>query len=131
MDAYNKVLALDPDNPLVLNNLAMMTADSGSNLDQAMTYAQRAKKQKPDNANISDTLGYVYFKKDLNGEALRIFKQLSQANPQEPTFHFHLAMALAKSGDKQAARDEANKALQTTHSLDEKKKIESFVSQLG
>jgi tetratricopeptide (TPR) repeat protein len=131
IDSYNKVLAIDPDNALALNNLAFMTADSGANLDQAMTWAERAKKRSPDNADVSDTLGYVYFRKNLNSEALRIFRQLSQDHPQNATFHLHLAMALLKQGDKQAARDEATKAMQSAATPDEKNKITSFVSQIG
>ena len=82
LDNYNKVLAIDPDNPLVLNNLAYMTADSGANLDQALTYAERAKKRAPDSPDVADTLGFVYFKKNINTEALRIFRQLSQDHPE-------------------------------------------------
>jgi tetratricopeptide (TPR) repeat protein len=132
-EAYNKVLAIDPDNALVLNNLAMMTAESGpgANLDQALTYAERAKKRAPDSADVSDTLGFVYYKKDLNSEALRIFRQLAQDHPQSSTYHLHLAMALKKQGDKQGARDEANKAMQSATSPDEKNKVTSFVSQIG
>jgi tetratricopeptide (TPR) repeat protein len=130
-DSYNKVLAIDPDNALVLNNLAYMTADSGANLDQAMTYAERAKKRAPDSPDVSDTLGYVYYQKNLNSEALRIFKQLSVDHPQNSTFHLHLAMALLKQGDKRAARDEANKALQSAGSPDEKTKVSSFVEKIG
>jgi len=133
IDAYNKVLQIDPDNALVLNNLAYMTAEGGTaaNLDQALTYAERAKKHAPDSPDVSDTLGFVYFKKELNSEALRIFKQLATDHPQNSTFHFHFAMALAKSGDKQAARDEANKAMQLSTTPDEKNKITAFVNQLG
>jgi tetratricopeptide (TPR) repeat protein len=131
VDSYNKVLAIDPDNALALNNLAFMTADAGANLDQAMTWAERAKKRAPDNADISDTLGYVYYRKNLNGEALRIFRQLSQEHPQNSTFHLHLAMALLKQGDKQAARDEAGKAMQSAATPDQKSKVNSFVSQIG
>jgi tetratricopeptide (TPR) repeat protein len=130
-DAYNKVLAIDPDNPLVLNNLAYMTAESGANLDQALTYAERAKKRAPDSPDVSDTLGFVYFKKDLNSEALRIFRQLAQEHPQSSTFHLHLAMALSKQGDKQGARDEATKAIQSATTPDEKSKVTSFVSTIG
>lgn len=130
-DAYNKVLAIDPDNPLVLNNLAYMTADSGANLDQALTYAERAKKRAPDSPDVSDTLGFVYFKKDLNSEALRIFRQLAQEHPQNSTFRLHLAMALFKQGDKQGAKEEANKALQSAASPDEKNKVTSFMNQIG
>jgi len=132
-DAYNKVLSIDPDNALVLNNLAYMTADSGnaSSLDQALTYAERAKKRAPDSPDVSDTLGFVYYKKDLNSEALRIFRQLSTDHPQNTTFRLHLAMALAKSGDKQSARDEATKAMQSATTPEEKNRISSFLSSLG
>ncbi len=130
-DAYNKVLSIDPDNALVLNNLAYMTADTGANLDQALTYAERAKKRAPDSPDVADTLGFVYYKKELNTEALRIFRQLSEEHPQNSTFRLHLAMALLKQGDKQGARAEANKAMQSAVSPDEKSKITAFVSQNG
>jgi len=130
-DSYNKVLAIDPDNALALNNLAYMQADLGTNLDQAMTYAERAKKRAPENPDVSDTLGYVYYRKNLNGEAVRIFRQLSQDHPQNALFRLHLAMALLQQGDKQAARDEAAKALQSAVTPDEKNKINSFVSKIG
>jgi tetratricopeptide (TPR) repeat protein len=129
-DYYNKVLALDSENFLALNNLAYLNADTGTNLDQAMTFAQRAKQKAPDNPDISDTLGYVYYQKNLNAEALRIFRQNVQDHPKNSTFHLHLAMALLKQGDKQGARDEASKALQNA-APGQQDKIKSFVEQIG
>jgi putative PEP-CTERM system TPR-repeat lipoprotein len=131
IDAYNKVLGVDPQNALAMNNLAFLNAETGTNLDQAMTYAERAKKQFPNNADITDTLGYVYYQKNLNNEALRIFRQIVQDHPQNPTFHFHLAMALLKEGDKDGARLEAEKALKNTSQPAQQNKIRSFVSQIG
>ena len=129
-DAYNKVLVLQPENALALNNLAYLNADSGKNLDQAMTFAQRAKQKAPDNPDVSDTLGYVYYQKNLNSEALRIFRQNVQDHPQNSMFHFHLAMALLKQGDKEGARQEATKAL-TNAVPEQQDKIRSFVNQIG
>lgn len=130
-DLYNKVLGIDPQNALALNNLAFINAESGSNLDQAMTYAERAKKQAPDNPDISDTLGFVYYQKNLNAAALAIFKQVVNEAPQNPTFHLHLAMALSKEGDKQGAREEAQKALKIATLPQQQNEIRSFLSQLG
>ena len=129
-DAYNKVLGIDPDNALALNNLAFLNAETGSNLDQAMTMAERAKKRAPNSPSISDTLGFVYYQKNLNSEALQIFKQAVQDDPQNSTFHFHLAMALLKQGDRQGARDEAQKAMKNA-APDQQNKIKSFVNQIG
>jgi tetratricopeptide (TPR) repeat protein len=129
-DAYNKVLVLQPENALALNNLAYLNADSGTNLDQAMTFAQRAKQKAPDNPDVSDTLGYVYYQKNLNAEAIRIFRQNVQDHPQNSMFHFHLAMALLKQGDKEGARLEATKALANAVPA-QQDKIRSFVNQIG
>lgn len=131
IDAYNKVLGVDSQNALAMNNLAFLNAETGTNLDQAMTYAERAKKQFPNNPDITDTLGYVYYQKNLNNEAVRIFRQIVQDHPQNPTFHFHLAMALLKQGDKEGARSEAEKALKNASQPDQQNKIRSFVSQIG
>lgn len=129
--AYNKVLGIDPENAVALNNLAMMNAENRTNLDQAMSFAQRAVRKVPNNAAISDTLGYVYYQKNLNPEALRIFRQVVDESPQNATFHLHLAMALEKQGDKQAAREEAEKALKYASQPNEQNKIRSFLTQLG
>ncbi len=129
-ELYNKVLGVDPNNALALNNLAFLNADSGSNLDQAMTYAERAKKQAPSSVDVADTLGYVYYRKNLNAAALQIFQQNVQDQPQNPTFHFHLAMALLKRGDRQGARDEAEKALKNAPPS-QQQQIHSFVNQIG
>jgi tetratricopeptide (TPR) repeat protein len=129
--AYNSVLALDSENAVALNNLAFLNADTGANLDQALTFAQRAQKKAPNSAEVSDTLGYVYYRKDLNGEALRIFRQIVSDHPQNATYRFHLAMALLKEGDKKGALDEAQKALANASQADQQNKIRSFVNQIG
>jgi tetratricopeptide (TPR) repeat protein len=131
IDAYNRTLGIDPQNTLALNNLAYINAEAKTNLDQAMTFAERAKSQAPNSPDISDTLGFVYLQKNLNTEALRIFKQIVEDYPKNPTFHLHLAMALLKEGDKQGARDEAEKALKIASRPSQQEKIRSFVNQIG
>lgn len=129
-DLYNRALGVDPNNALALNNLAFLNADTGTNLDQAMTFAERAKKQAPKSLDVADTLGYVYFRKNLNAAALEIFKQDVEDQPQNPTFHLHLAMALLKQGDKEGARSEAQKALKNAPPS-QQQQIQSFVNQIG
>ncbi len=130
-EAYNKALGIDPENALALNNLAFLNAESGTNLDQAMTFAERAKKKVPNSPDISDTLGFVYYQKNLNAEALQIFREIVQGNPHNATFRLHLAMALKKQGDKQGARDQAEKALKDASQPDEENRIRTFVNQIG
>lgn len=128
---YNRILGYDPENALALNNVAFMDAEKGTNLDQAMTFAERAKKRAPNSPDVSDTLGYVYLQKNLNSEALRIFREVVEKNPNNPTYHFHLAMALLKDGKKDEAKAEAEKALRNSPQPDQQDKIKSFVNQIG
>lgn len=128
-EMYKQILGLDPDNAVALNNLAFLTADSGDNLDQAMTLAERAKKKMPNNLNVSDTLGYVYYQKNLNSAALNIFQQVVQNDPKNSLFRYHLAMALLKKGDREGAKREATSALAFAAPA-EKEKIRSFASQI-
>lgn len=128
--AYEKVLGIDPGNMIALNNLAFNEAKDNQNLDQALTYAERAKKLAPKNPDVSDTLGFIYYQKNLNTDALRELHSAVNLKPDNATFRLHLAMALLKTGDKSAARSEAVKALQLA-SPDEQGKIKSFMSGIS
>ncbi len=129
-DAYSQTLGVDPDNVVALNNLAFMNADTNQNLDQALTYAERAKKRLPNNPNIADTLGYVYYRRNLTGDALRELETAVQGDPKNASYRLHLAMALLKSGDKSRAKREAESALHTA-STEQQEKIRSFMGQIS
>ncbi|MEO7143336.1 MAG: tetratricopeptide repeat protein [Bryobacteraceae bacterium] len=128
---YEQVLKLDPDNPIALNNVAYMKADEGADLDQALTMAQRAKRKAPSDVNVSDTLGWVYLKKNLNDNAVGIFRDLTVQRPSNPTFHYHLGMALYQKGDKAGAKKELGVALQDKPSKDEQSKIHDLMAKIG
>ena len=55
----------DPRAAVAANNLAWMYASRGEQLDRALQLAQAAKAELPDDAAVSDTLAYVYIKKQL------------------------------------------------------------------
>ena len=60
---YLQVLKTEPDNVVALNNYSFFLADQGSDLDMALSYAQKAKSKAPADPMIADTLGFVYLKK--------------------------------------------------------------------
>lgn len=129
-DVYNQTLGVDPDNVLALNNLAFLNAERNQDLDQAMSYAERAKKRVPNNPNISDTLGYIYFRKNLTEDAVRELQAAVKGDPKNPSYRLHLAMALLKRGDKSGARREAESALQSADT-GQQEKIRSFLNQIS
>jgi len=128
---YEATLKLDPNNAVVLNNLAFLLAESGGDLDDALTKAQRAKQLLPSLFEISDTLGWIYLKKNLADNAIEIFKELVAKQPNHSTYRFHLAMAYSNKGDKTKALEQLRESLKYNPAKEEKDKILHLITQLG
>jgi len=118
---YRKSLELDPNSTFAANNLAWDYAayDKG-NLDEAIRLAQGNVQKFPDVSGFADTLGWVYYKKNLHAAAVEQLQKavsLDAANAQKtkttpsPVYRYHLGMALAGKGDKAGARREIEQAL--------------------
>jgi len=128
---YRTLLKSHPDNWLAMNNLAYLLAETGGDLDEALSLAQRAAQKFPSQSHFSDTIGYVYLKKGMHDNAVRTFSGLVQKYPNNPTFHYHLGMALLETGDKAAAKNELGAALANHPSEDEAAKIRELAGKIG
>ncbi len=128
---YEATLKLQPDNAIVLNNLAFLLAETGGDLNDALTKAQRAKQFMPDVAEISDTLGWIYLKKGLADNAIDVFKNLVAKEPNHATYRYHLGMAYSQKGDKTKAIEQLKEALKFNPSKDEKDKIQQLITRMG
>jgi len=127
---YEGALKLDPDNGIAMNNLAFLMAEHNGDLDDALTKATRAKQLLPNTPEVSDTLGWIYLKKNLADNAIEIFRDLVQKAPNQSTFRYHLGMALSQKGDKPKAIKELNEALKYNPPKDERERIQSLLSRL-
>jgi tetratricopeptide (TPR) repeat protein len=127
---YDQILKLEPDNAIALNNLAYIMAESGTDLDQALTFAQRARQKMPNNPEIADTLGWIYIKKNLSDSAIQIFRELVAKYDRAP-FRYHLAMALYQKGDKPQAKKELEAALRRQPDKEIETKIKELMGKLG
>ncbi len=128
---YEETLKLDPDNAVALNNLAFLLAESGGNLDDALTKATRAKALLPNLHEISDTLGWIYLKKGLSENAIDVFKDLVSKEPNISTYRYHLGMAYKQKGDKTRALDQLREALKFNPAKEEKDNIQRLIADLG
>jgi tetratricopeptide (TPR) repeat protein len=126
---YEKIMSLDPDNPVALNNVAYLMAEEGTNLDQALSYANRAKQRMPNHPDVNDTLGWIYIKKNLSDNAVSIFRDLIQKYPDKSTYHYHLGMALFQKGDKPNAKKSLEMALTKNPASDEQLKIRALIQK--
>ena len=93
------------------NNLAWMYAERGGNLDQATRLAQAAKGQDPARPQYNDTLGWIYYRRNMTTQAVNTLQLAIDAAPDNPTYQFHMGMALAQAGDDSRARKALERAL--------------------
>jgi len=129
--AYENALRIDSDNPVALNNLAYIIAESpGGDLNQALTFAQRANQKLPQAYEIADTLGWIYLKKNLPDNALELFKNNVTKVPTNSTYRYHLGMALYQKGDKVHAKQELQTALTHNPSKEEAANIKELIGKI-
>jgi tetratricopeptide (TPR) repeat protein len=128
---YEANLKINPNDGIALNNLAFVIAEHGGDLDDALTKATRAKQIYPNLAEVSDTLGWIYLKKNLSDNAIDIFRDLVQKVPTVSTYRYHLGMALFQKGDKPRALKELQEALKFNPKKEEREKIQALIGKLG
>jgi tetratricopeptide (TPR) repeat protein len=131
LEKYRTALQIAPDNPTLLNNVAYLLADTGGSLDEALKYARRALQIDSKQPRYSDTLGWIYFKQKLNDSALQVFRTLTASNPDNATFHYHLAMVLLQKGDKNDAKAELQNALSKKPSDEIRHDVQAALSKIG
>ena len=102
--SYRELLALQPENVVVLNNLAWTLAQQ--NDPGALGYAEKAYALAPEIPTVADTLGWMLVERGDTKRGVAILAKASSAAPNATEIRMHYAKALLKSGDKTSARKE-------------------------
>ena len=114
---YEEILRLNSRFAPAANNLAWILAEQGGNLDVALSYAQTAREQQPDNPRIADTLGWIYYKKNAYLLAVSLLKEAAEKLPKEPEVQYHYGMAQQKTGDSTGAKMSLQTALKLSQTF--------------
>jgi len=128
--AYERVVQLDRDNAIAKNNLAWLLAEHGGNIDVALNLAQDAKQQSVNNLQITDTIGWIYYKKGIYKTALDYLKECAAKDSKNATFQYQLGMVYWKLGEKEDARRLLLNALTLNPNLPESKSAQQVLIQL-
>jgi Tfp pilus assembly protein PilF len=111
---YRTVLSIDGSNLVALNNMAYLMASQDP--DQALKFAQQALEISPQNPAVEDTLGWVFYRKGIFGQATQYLKAAVTKEPT-PRRQFHLAMCYLKDGNESLGRQTLAAALKQDPSL--------------
>lgn len=104
VDEMTKILKIDKDNAEALNFIGYGYADREINLAEAERLIKKALKLKPGNGFITDSLGWLYFKKNRLDLAIKYLKEAAKILPEDPTIAEHLGDAYERSGMVKEAR---------------------------
>ncbi len=88
--AFDRYLALRPDDMLMLNNYAYYLAEQGLQLEKALAMSRRTIDAEPDNANSLDTYAWILHLLGRDAEALPYMQRAVQRDPDSKTLQNHL-----------------------------------------
>jgi tetratricopeptide (TPR) repeat protein len=129
--AYERAVWLDSGNAIAKNNLAWLLVSRGGNIDVALGLAQQAKEQLMDNVQVTATLGWIYYKKQVYSMAVKYLEDAASRDQKNATFQYELGMTQWKLGNTVEARRSLVKALQLDSHFPEAVSAVATLSQIA
>lgn len=112
VEHYQHVLQSQPENALVLNNLAWASYKLKDK--RAREFAERAVKLAPENPVVLDTTGWLLVEEGFLERGVEVLQRAVTLAPDARDTRYHLAQAFFKLGNFNRARRELTIALQGT-----------------
>lgn len=105
---FEKLIKVEPRNPVVLNNLAWLYDQKGDK--RAIEYAEKAYKEAPKAPAIMDTLGWILVRKGDKNRGLDLLREAHNLVPNQGDITYHLVVAMRATGS--GSREEAKRLLE-------------------
>lgn len=125
---YRQVLAVRPDDPTVLNNVAWLMHRGGK--PGALAMAERAIALVPDSAPLLDTAAEIHAAAGRLDKALELQQRALKLDPDQAMHRLHYAKYLIKNGNKVEARVELEKLGQLGKSFSAQDEVLKLLSTL-
>ncbi len=132
-EAYEKVLKIEPDNVLVLNNYAYYLSLRGENLEKAEQMAKKALELEPGNSSYQDTYGWVMFRLGKYDEAEKWIAKAIESGEESAVVLEHYGDVMWKLDNKKEAVkywEKAQKAGKGSEFLEKKSRIKHIMSKI-
>ena len=108
---FQHALALNPDQPDVLNYLGYSWVEKGINIDRAQQMIEKALSQRPTSGFMVDSLGWLFFRTGQYEKAVAEMERAIELTPDDATINSHLGDTLAAVGRTEEARFQWQRAL--------------------
>ena len=125
---FRTALEIEPDNPVILNNLASALIEVDD--PKSAEIAEKAYVQAPGNPNVIDTLGWALVQTGDANKGLELLRTASNLAPANEEIRLHLARALIKTRDPVGAKKELETLAKTGKSGTIRSDAEKLLSSL-
>ena len=123
---FEKVLEIDPDNDLVLNNYSYYLSVRNEKLEKAETMSKRVITRNPGNATYIDTYAWILYKQKKYTDAIIYLERaLKLGGDKNAAILEHYGDALYKNNEKEKALNAWEKAYELEPSEELKNRIEN------
>ncbi len=122
-----QIIEAEPDNSQALNALGYTLADRTDRYEEALSYIKRALEVNPKDFYILDSMGWILYRLGRLEESISYLQQ-AMALKNDPEIAAHLGEVLWVMGDREAAREVWNTALEASPDFNKlKDTIERFI----
>lgn len=108
---FRAALAINPDQPQVLNYLGYSLVEEQRKLDEALDMIERAVAASPNSGYIIDSLGWVYYRLGRYDEAVVQMERAVELEAVDPVVNDHLGDVYWAVGRKREAQFQWKRAL--------------------
>jgi len=109
----DKAIAIAPNQPLILNFLGYAGLEHGEDVKAAEALIVKASSLDPDDASITDSLGWAFYKQGRIEDAIDTLQKAAAGDPAQSEIQEHLGDALYAAGYRFEARYAWRAALAT------------------
>jgi tetratricopeptide (TPR) repeat protein len=102
--ALEKAVKLEPNAAVALNYLGYARIEHGEDVAASVAMLERASALQPDQASITDSLAWAYFRRGDVAKALPLLERAAKDEPGNPTINEHLGDTLWSLGRRYEAR---------------------------
>jgi tetratricopeptide (TPR) repeat protein len=131
LDNYNKLVKLQPNSPVLKNNLAALLVEkfnTPENLQRAESLTTGFAESN--NPYFIDTVGWLQYQQKNYPQAITLLETAQAKGGNFPELHYHLGMAYLSNSMTEKAKVELGKSLENKRDFDGRSEAEAALKKL-